>query len=67
MRNYFLYSLLATAIMLPASAFAAQPASPVNVTAVQNDEGVLISWDAVTTDVEEEDIDPDGVVYDVYR
>lgn len=67
MRNYFLYSLLATAIMIPASAFAAQPASPVNVTAVQNDEGVLISWDAVTTDVEEEDIDPDGVVYDVYR
>lgn len=64
MRKNLLSALL---LLCPAALFAAQPCPPSNVTATTDDTGVKITWTAPSEDVEETPINPDEIVYDVYR
>lgn len=66
--KHYLHSLgvlSALAVALPA--LASEPVSPSDVTAVNTEEGVVITWQPVTEDVDENPVDPGEVVYDVYR
>lgn len=48
-------------------AFAAEPVAPMEVKAESTPDGVVITWQPVSEDVDENPVDPDEVIYDVYR
>lgn len=47
--------------------FADRPATPSELNAAQADEGVVLTWGAVTEGSEHGYVDPAGVTYDIYR
>ncbi len=67
MKHYFRSVVAASAALFTSSAFAAQPLPPSEVTAQSTPEGVVIAWQPVTEDIDENAVDPEEVIYDVYR
>lgn len=67
MKHYLRGIIAADMIMLTLSAFAAEPVAPMGVKAEDTPEGVVITWQPVTEDIDENAIDPKEVIYDVYR
>lgn len=67
MKHYFRSIIAASAVMMTLPALASEPVAPSGVTAVSTPAGVVISWQPVTEDIDENEVDPDEVIYDVYR
>lgn len=66
--KHYLHSLgVLSALAMSLPAFAAEPVAPSGVTAASTEAGVVITWQPVTEDVDENPVDPDEVIYDVYR
>ena len=66
--KHYLHSLgVLSALAMSLPALAAEPVAPSGVTAASTEAGVVITWQPVTEDVDENPVDPDEVIYDVYR
>lgn len=66
--KHYLHSLgVLSALAVAFPALAAEPVAPSGVTAASTEAGVVITWQPVTEDVDENPVDPDEVIYDVYR
>lgn len=67
MKTFLRSIFAASATVFTLSSFAAAPAAPSGVKAENTPEGVVIVWEPVTEDVDENAIPSDEVIYDVYR
>lgn len=66
--KHYLHSLaILSGLAMTLPALAAEPVAPSGVNAESTEAGVVVTWQPVTEDVDENPVNPDEVIYDVYR
>lgn len=67
MKHYLHLVTILSGVAMALPALAAEPVAPMGVNAESTDAGVVITWQPVTEDVDENPVNPDEVIYDVFR